>query len=271
MRDPCGPGRAGSGRGGLARYLPLAVLAIAMTAAFALGLQRYLSLETVVAERAELRDFVARHYGYALLLYAAVYVATVALSLPGAAVLTLAGGFLFGWLVGGLATVVAATAGATIVYLAARTSLGAALAEKAGPSLARLAKGFQDDAVSYLLFLRLVPLFPFWLVNLAPALFGVRLWVYVTTTFVGILPGTFAFAIAGAGLDSLVAAQQAAHAACAAAGRAGCEMTLDARMLLTPQIVAGFVALGVLALLPMAIRRFAGKRLPGLDGRGPVS
>ena len=237
MRDQCGPGRAGSKRHGVARYLPLAALAIAMTAAFALGLQSYLSLDVVVAKRADLMDFVAHHYGYALVLYAAVYVVTVALSLPGAAVLTLAGGFLFGWLVGGLVAIVAATAGATIVYLIARTSVGAALAEKAGPALGRLAKGFQQDAVSYMLFLRLVPLFPFWLVNLAPALFGVRFRVYVWTTIVGILPGTFAFAIAGAGLDSLVAAQQTVHAACAAAGRSGCSTMLEMRALMTPQSV----------------------------------
>ena len=134
-----------------------------------------------------------------LLAFVALYAAAVALSLPGGAVLTMAGGFLFGWLLGGIASILAATIGASIVFLIARSALGEFLAARAGPWLSRFRQGFQDDAFSYLLFLRLVPIFPFWLVNLAPGLLGVGFATYVATTFLGIIPGTFAFALAGSG------------------------------------------------------------------------
>ena len=145
-----------------------------------------------------------------------VYAITVALSMPGGLVLTVAGGLLFGWLVGGLAAVVGATTGATIVFLVARTALGEALSERAGPWLAKLREGFKEEALSYMLFLRLVPAFPFWFVNIAPAMLGVPLRTYVIGTFFGIIPATFAFASAGAGLDSVIMAAKAEHAACVA-------------------------------------------------------
>ena len=119
----------------------------------------------------------------------------VALSLPGGAVLTLAGGFLFGWFIGGVASIIGATIGATIVFLIARSTIGDALAARAGPFLSRFRQGFQQDAFSYLLFLRLVPIFPFWLVNLAPGLLGVGFGTYVATTLLGIVPGTFAYSL----------------------------------------------------------------------------
>ncbi len=271
MSDESKPAGTGAARRSWVRFLPLAVLFGAMAAVFGLGLHRYLSLDAIITQRHWLKSFVAAHSVYAVLLFGLVYVVAVALSVPGAVVLTLLGGFLFGWFVGGAVTVVAATLGATIVFLVARTSLGAALAEKAGPALGRLSKGFQHDAVSYMLFLRLVPLFPFWLVNLAPALFGVRLPAYVMSTLVGILPGTFAFSVAGAGLDSLIEAQQTAYASCVAAGRPGCVMKFDPRALVTPEILAAFAALGVVSLIPVAIRRFAGKKLAALDEAGPLS
>ena len=144
----------------------------------------------------------------------AVYIVVVALSVPGGALLTITGGFLFGWLVGGLSTVIGATIGATIVFLIAKTSLGETLAAKAGPWMAKLSEGFRNDAMNYLLFLRLVPAFPFWLINLAPALLNVPLSTFVIATFIGIIPGTFAFAFLGAGLDSIIDKQREAYQAC---------------------------------------------------------
>jgi uncharacterized membrane protein YdjX (TVP38/TMEM64 family) len=184
----------------------------------------------------------------------------VALSIPGAVLLTVLGGFLFGWLVAGLVVVVAATAGATIVFLVARSSLGNMLARRAGPRLNALARGFRDDAFSYLLFLRLVPAFPFWLVNLAPALFNVPLATFVAATLVGIVPGTFAFAFLGSGFDSIIAEQTEVHEACVAAGRSDCEMTFEAGALLTPELIVAFVALGLVALIPVVVRRVRARR-----------
>ncbi|MDJ1157697.1 VTT domain-containing protein [Chelatococcus sp. SYSU_G07232] len=258
-------------RRSVVRFLPLVLLLVATMAVLASGLHRYLSFEGIVAHREYLRGYVSQHYAAALALYAVVYVGVVALSLPGGLVLTILGGFLFGWSVGGGVAVVAATVGATIVFLAARTSLGAVLAARAGPALQRIARGFRENAVFYLLFLRLVPVFPFWLVNLAPALFGVPLATYVATTIVGILPATFAFAFAGAGLDNAVEAHRAAYEACLAAGQTGCRLTMSKKALVNRELIVALVALGFLALLPVALKRLFGRKLSGLDGGNAVS
>jgi uncharacterized membrane protein YdjX (TVP38/TMEM64 family) len=174
--------------------------------------------------------------------------------------LTIAGGFLFGWLVGGLAALLAATLGATIVFLIARSALSDLLSARAGPWLARLRDGFREDAFSYLLFLRLVPIFPFWLVNLAPGLLGVSFGTYFLATVLGIIPGTFAFALAGNGLDSIIEAQQSAHQSClakmGAEGQESCPYALDPGQLLTPELIAALVALGLVALIPVAVKRY---------------
>src|SRR4029078_7175302 len=134
---------------------PLALLIAAAGIVFAMGWTRYLTLEELVARREDLRATIADHMWLALLAFMAIYAATVALSLPGGAVLTLAGGFLFGWFIGGIASIIGATIGASIVFLIARTAFGEVLAARAGPWLSRFRQGFQDDAFSYLMFLRL--------------------------------------------------------------------------------------------------------------------
>ena len=132
--------------------------------------------------------------------------------------------------------------------------------KRAGPRAAKLAQGFRDDAFNYLLFLRLVPAFPFFLVNLVPAFAGVRLTPFVAATALGIIPGAFAFAFAGTGLDSVIAAQKAAYDACLAAGRADCQLDFSAAGILTPQLIGALVALGLLALLPVVVKRWRGRR-----------
>lgn len=247
----------------LNRGWPLLLLLAAMALVFAMGWHRYLSLEELALRREELRAAIADHRLLALLAFTGIYAGTVALSLPGAAVLTLAGGFLFGWLLGGLAAIIAATAGAAAIFLIARSALGESLSSRAGPWIERLRQGFQENAFNYLLFLRLVPIFPFWLVNLAPALLGVGFGTYLVATLIGIVPGTFAFAIAGEGLDSVIAAQQAAHQSCLAKmgpdAEKSCPFVLEPSALLTPGLIAGFVALGVVALIPIAVKRFRRK------------
>jgi uncharacterized membrane protein YdjX (TVP38/TMEM64 family) len=248
----------------LRRWTPLVVLAlVAAVAWFQWG--GYLTLEAVDEQREVLKREVEANFAGALAVYAAAYVMTVAASLPGGVFLTLIGGFLFGWSVGGVVTVFAATAGATVIFLVARSSIGSFLAERAGPWLERLRAGFARDAVNYLLFLRLVPAFPFWLVNIAPALLGMDLPRFVIATFIGIIPGTFAFTFLGAGLDSLIAAQEEAYEACVRAAGAAegesagkCSFTLDPGSLLTPELIAAFVTLGIVALIPVIWRRVRG-------------
>lgn len=251
---------SGGGRALSRRWGPLVLLVAVAGLVWATGAYEYLSLAAVAEHRDDLQSFVAEHRLAAVAGYGLVYAGTVSLSIPGAALLTVLGGFLFGWLVGGLLVVVAATAGATIVFLIARTSLGEVLARRAGPRLNALAKGFRDDAFNYLLFLRLVPVFPFWLVNLAPALFNVPLTTFVAATLIGIVPGTFAYAFLGSGLDSIIAEQTAAYEACVAAGRSDCEMTFEASALLTPELIIALVALGIVALIPVVVRRLRARR-----------
>jgi uncharacterized membrane protein YdjX (TVP38/TMEM64 family) len=164
-------------------------------------------------------------------------------------------GFLFGVWIGSAASVVGATLGATIIFLVARTAFGEPLLARAGPRVTELACGFRKDAFSYLLFLRLVPAFPFFVVNLVPAFAGVRLGPFVAATVLGVIPASIVYALAGTGLDSVIAAQQNAHAACLASGTAECPLAFDPRDALTPQVVAALVALAVLAVLPVLVKR----------------
>jgi uncharacterized membrane protein YdjX (TVP38/TMEM64 family) len=244
----------------LKRLWPLLALLAASAFVLAMGWHRYLTIGALAENRDALRAFIGAHMGLSLAIFIALYTAVVTLSLPGGAVLTIAGGFLFGWFLGGAASILAATIGASIVFLLARSALGDFLAARAGPWLSRFRQGFQEDAFSYLLFLRLVPVFPFWLVNLAPGLLGVSFATYVVTTFLGIIPGTFAFSLAGKGLDSVIEAQQAVHQSCLAkmgpGGQESCSYTLDPGALLTPELIAGLVALGVVALIPVAVKWF---------------
>jgi uncharacterized membrane protein YdjX (TVP38/TMEM64 family) len=254
------PDRMDATKSWLKRLWPLIALLAAMAFVFAMGWHRYLTIETLAENREALRAFIGTNLLLSLAIFVAVYAAAIALSLPGGAVLTIAGGFLFGWLLGGAVSIVGATIGASIVFLIARSALGDLLAARVGPWLSRFRQGFQEDAFSYLLFLRLVPIFPFWLVNLAPGLLGVSFATYVATTILGIIPGTFAFALAGNGLDSVIEAQQAAHQSCLAktgpGGQESCSYALDPGALLTPELIAGLVALGLVALIPVAVKLF---------------
>jgi uncharacterized membrane protein YdjX (TVP38/TMEM64 family) len=186
--------------------------------------------------------------------FVATYAAAVAVSFPGAVFLTIIGGFLFGAWLGGALAVVGATIGATIIYFVVRSTLGGGLARRAGPFLDRFASGFEEDAFFYLLSLRLAPLFPFWLVNLAPAIVGIRLRDHLGATFLGIIPGSFAFAAIGQGLDSILEAQHRSFEACQAVGRSDCKVALDPYSLLTGSSIMALGALAVLSLLPIAIR-----------------
>ena len=186
----------------------------------------------------------------------------MSLSVPGAIWLTLAGGILFGAFAGTAATVVGATVGATIIFMIAQSAVGEGLLRRAGPRAARIAEGIRADAFHYLLFLRLVPAFPFFLVNLAAALVAVPVATFVAATVIGIIPATFAFSLAGAGLDSIIATQAGSFRACVATGRGDCQIHFEPAQILTPQLLAAFVALGVIALVPVAVKRWRTRRAP---------
>jgi uncharacterized membrane protein YdjX (TVP38/TMEM64 family) len=241
------------------RFLPVVVVGALALLVYTMGWHRELSLESLVHHRATIDQFVGDHRLAAIAGFIAIYIAVVALSVPGAVFLTTTGGFLFGVLVGGLTSIVGATIGATGVFLIAKSAFGEFLLRRAGPVAAKLAAGFRADAFSYLLFLRLVPVFPFFLVNLATALTGVKLRTFVAATAIGIVPGTFAYALFGAGLDSVIAMQETVYNACRAAGRQDCRLDFDLKTAFTPQLLAGLVALGIAALIPVAVKYFRGR------------
>ncbi|KZK75529.1 TVP38/TMEM64 family inner membrane protein YdjZ [Pseudovibrio sp. W64] len=219
------------------------------------GWHQQITISNLIKNQQLLSGYLAEYPILTPLIYFVVYTLAVALSFPGASLLTIAGGFLFGWFFGGLLTVLAATIGASLLFIAAKTSVGATLKARAGPFLDKMSEGFRKNAFSYLLFLRLTPVFPFWLVNIAPALFHVPLSTYLIATFVGIIPGTFAYAFVGAGLDSVILAQEQANPGCSAAGT--CEVEISA--LITPELIWAFAALGLVALIPPIVQRFRGK------------
>ena len=241
----------------LRRLGPLALVVGLVVLVLAMGWHHKMTLENVVVLRDRFREVLAEHPIASVLAYVVLYITAASLSLPGCPIMTATGGLLFGWFIGGLATVVGATIGATILFLIARSALGGALSERAAPWLAKLREGFKQDALSYLLFLRLVPAFPFWFVNIAPAVLDVPLRTYVIGTFLGIIPASFAFASAGAGLDSIIVAAKAEYMQCAAEhGAEACKLTVRATSLVTSELVLALVLLGVVALIPVALRRW---------------
>lgn len=226
------------------QVIPLVLMLAAGGAIYGLGLHRYLSFEQLRLHRGELMAYVATMPVKAVVMFIAAYALATALSLPGGVVLTLSGGFLFGMWTGAAAVVVGATLGATLLFLAARTILADALRAKAGPWLAKMETGFKEDALSYMLVLRLIPGFPFFIVNLVPAFLGVPLSTFVITTFFGIIPGTFVFASIGAGLGSIFDAME--------------EFTLKGA--LTPQIITALVGLAALSLIPVVYKRLKARK-----------
>jgi uncharacterized membrane protein YdjX (TVP38/TMEM64 family) len=229
----------------LARSAPLAIVVAITALALALGWHRELSLSALLERRAAAETFVSQHWIAAVAAYTALYVAVTALSLPCASFLTIFGGLIFGALTATVAALAGATTGATVIFLMAKSALGDCLTRRAGPRVEKVAAGFRADAFNYLLFLRLVPFFPFWLVNLVPALCGVPLRTFVVASALGMIPGTFAYAFFGAGLDSAIKAQNA-----------------------TVELFAGLIVLGLLALVPVVVKHVkSGRRQPEMPGQ----
>jgi uncharacterized membrane protein YdjX (TVP38/TMEM64 family) len=188
----------------LKRLLPLIVLGLGLCAFFALGLHRVVTFDALREHRATLAAFVEQHYAVAVLIAFVAYALAVAFSLPIALLLTPLCGFLFGVVTGAAISIAGATIGSVAIFLAARSAFAALFRAKAGGMLQRMEEGFRKNAFSYLLFLRLVPVFPFWLVNVVPAMFGMALGPYMLATALGIIPGAVVYASVGAGLGTVL-------------------------------------------------------------------
>ncbi len=226
------------------RIWPLAVLVGLVVAFFATGLDGYLTIDSLRAHRAELQAWVVDNTALAVLAYVVIYATAIVAFPPSGAVMTMTGGFLFGTLLAGTYVVFAATLGATCLFVVAKSTLGTMLRERAGPFLAKMEAGFQENAFNYLLFLRLVPVFPFWLVNLAPAFLGVTLRTYVVATLIGIVPGTFVYASVGNGLGAVFEAGG----------------TPNLGRIFEADILVPIVGLALLALVPVVVKKVQAAR-----------
>ena len=251
MEPMGGPSKASADRSQTAspraqwrRWLPLGIIVLGIILVFSFGLDELASFSHLKAHHQRLTAFVADHYIQAVAGYLLLYVLFVTLSLPGAIWLTVAAGFLFGAVVGSILAVIAASTGATLLFLAAKTSLGDYLRAHAGPWLTKVERGFADNQWSYLLMMRLFPVIPFFIANLIPAFLGIRLPVFVITTFVGIIPATAIFATVGAGLGSVL--------------ESSTELSLHS--LVTPQVELALAGLALLAAAPIVVKYLRRRR-----------
>jgi len=230
----------------LGRFLPLFLMAVGLAAFFAFDLDRFFSIDMLRDNRAALKAWVSASPVLALSAFMLVYAVAVAISFPGASILTVFGGFLFGMVVGVPAVVVAATTGALIVFFVARTAAGDFFRARAQGFLSQMEKGFRENELSYMLILRLAPVFPFWAVNIGAGALGVSLRNYVFGTSLGIIPGSFVFASIGN--------------AAGAAFDAGQNVSLSG-ILLNPTTLLPLAGLGALAMLPVILKRFRKKEI----------
>lgn len=226
------------------RLLPLMLLILALLMFFLFHLDRYLSFETLRSHRTLLLAWTQTHYLWAVICYMAIYIMAVAISIPGAVFFTLIGGFLFGIFWGTLYVLISATLGATLLFLAVQTALGEWLSKSATNWIVRMQRGFQQNAFQYLLVLRFIPIFPFWAVNIVPALLGVRSRVFITATFIGIMPGSIVYVMLGNGLGHIFNKKE----------------TPELNIIFEPQIFLPLVGLAFLALLPVIYKFVKGKQ-----------
>ena len=226
------------------RLLPVAILLLGLALFFLLDLERLFSFGTLSRHHAELSAWVATHHGVAELAFVVSYVLVVAFSLPIAILMTPLGGFLFGMWMGAALSVIGATLGSIAIFLVARTAFYDLFHARAGAALARLEEGFRRDSFSYLLFLRLVPIFPFWLVNIVSALLGVRLDRFVMATAIGIVPAACIYAGVGDGFGLLFEKGQAP----------------DLSIIFQWRILGPLLGLAALSLLPVAYKLFRARR-----------
>jgi uncharacterized membrane protein YdjX (TVP38/TMEM64 family) len=225
----------------LLRFAPLGLILALLAIGLLLGWHRYLTLDYLAEIRTTLKAFAADNGWLAALAYVLAYAGAVAVAFPATWLLTLAGGFVYGiW--GGLLAATGATIGATVLFWAAQTAFGEGLRARVAGLAGKMAKGFEDNAFSYLLALRLAPVFPFAAINVLPALFNVSLPTYVGATLLGVLPGAVVYAMIGQGLESILA--EAAEL-----GR-----PVGVGDLVTPGITLGLLGLAVLAAITPVVR-----------------
>ena len=222
----------------LVKIVILGILGLGLGAFFYFDVGQYFSLEALKANRDDLLAYTNANFAVAVILYVAMYILQTGFSLPGGALMTLTGGFLFGSVLGTIFVNIGATTGATLAFLAARYVLRDWVERKFGKRIEPIQAGFAQNAFSYLLTLRLIPAFPFFLVNLVSGLTRIPLGTYVIGTSIGIIPGSFVYAFAGRQLGSINSLAEIA----------------------SPPVLMAFTFLGLLALVPIVHRKFVERK-----------
>ena len=202
-----------------------------------------MSLDSFRAHQIEIVKFIQSKYYLSVLIFIGLYVFSTALSIPGALILTMMGGYLFGALLGALFSLIGAIVGASILFIAARSAFGELLKPKIGSSIERMRNELTKNAFFYLLFLRLTPVFPFFVVNIAPAFLNISFSKYFLASFLGMIPGTAVYALMGSGLNKTLVTGEG----------------FDKIPNVSLEFLAGLVGLAVLSLVPIVIRRWKNK------------
>lgn len=237
-------GETGASKTGIKRFLPVLLIVSGFVAFFAVGGPEYINLDSLRDNQDMLKAFVAENLLVSLLGFLVLYAVLVAISVPGASFLSIFGGFLFGILPGTIAVVIGATIGATTLFMAARSAFGTGLAAKAGPFMQKFEKGLKENELSYLFILRLVPLFPFFIVNIVPALFDVKIRNYIFSTLFGIIPGALVYVSVGNGIGDAL--------------RAGEDVPLSGLMF-RPAVIWPIIGLILLSSIPIVYKKFSNK------------
>ncbi|MEM1037188.1 MAG: VTT domain-containing protein [Pseudomonadota bacterium] len=232
----------------LVKLWPVYLIAAVLLGAWQLGLFQYLSLDTLREQQETLKTFVAENLILAVVAYIVIYAVATSIMMPGALWITIAGGLLFGLVGGSVMTVIGATTGASMLFFAAKTSFGAALRNRTGGFLSKMEKGFKEDSFSYMFALRLLPIVPFPVANIAPAILGAKYRDYAITTAIGIIPGVIAYTWIGASLGASLDP----------------EATQDLFGVVA-NFIPAFAALGVVALIPVVYKKFFGRKTANLE------
>jgi uncharacterized membrane protein YdjX (TVP38/TMEM64 family) len=227
----------------LKRFGPIAVIAAILVLALSMGWQKYLSFDVLAQQSDALKTLLATKPVLVIAAFMGIYIIATAIAMPGAIWLTIAGGFLFGPILGTALSATSATIGATILFIAAQSAIGGGLRSRAGGLIDRLEKGFAENAFSYLLTLRLLPIAPFFGVNLAAAFLRIPLRTFVIATAIGILPGGFVYAWLGSGIEHVIASGA----------------TPDLKIIFSPQVIGPLMGLAALALLPTVWKFVSGR------------
>ncbi|MBS3850005.1 TVP38/TMEM64 family protein [Devosia sp. BSSL-BM10] len=241
MNDPVPAADAaskGTASRGLSRFVPIAILLGVLITGLLLGWQRYFTLDYLAEAREGIKAFASQNGLLAALIYVLGYAVATAVAFPAAWLLTVAGGFVYGAFLGGTLAAIGATIGASVLFWAAKTAFGDSLRQRVGGFVDRAAQGFENNAFSYMLALRLAPVFPFAVVNVLPALLKVPFSTYFIATLIGILPGALVYASIGQGLETVLIE----------VAESGRDVSIGD--LITPGLSLGLLGLALLAIAP---------------------